>query len=205
MKKQMTLLYVNATNNVLSVLTRAASAAPAKQPGDLTEAEKRTIELQELKELVGAEMSFRHLLQDPPASHVSSDAEFSLKFDDLGLFTTDLDANVMQDPRGFYFSKTEKQVKSYPYIVSAATFPNTSQVEVVLSANITEDTNIWVFIQPTGSSTETPQLVKGSIKLTDALKDRKTIGIVQVTSTSTYTVLALVNGYQPLVFTPTAP
>ena len=201
MKKQMTLLYIFETGNVLAVLTRAAS--PAAPPGDLTDAKKRELELLELGELVGAEMLVNRILKAPLSGNISSDVEFSIAFDNLGVFTTDLDADVLSDPRSFYFSKTDKQVKPSPVSVQAAVLTSNSEVEIELPAAVTEETNLWVLIKPVGSGPTKPQIAKGVIEKNDP--DQKQKITIRPVPNGTYSLLAVATGYQPAVFTDTLP
>lgn len=199
---KMTLIYVQGPGNVLAGLSRNAVSAESPPPSGLTEAQKQVIELQQVSDLIGAELWVRSLPERVGAGappYDASDREIKVPFENFGLFTDDLDPSVLKDPRAYYFDEKDKKAKALPGMNAAGSYPDidVSPAGVKLKFNppVALDTGkIWVLIadttgQPIGAARQ------------DDIKKNDTEKVVSgPLSPGSYLILALVTGYQPTVF-----
>jgi hypothetical protein len=178
MNEKMTLLFVKHTRHVLALLTRAADAEGAAAA----------------EELAGAALLVRYV--GDTTRTFTPQANFNVPADELDAKTVDFDPDTFENPRAFSLDE-ENVVRPHDLTASglAAAPPSgsTTQVKVSLTANVSDDTPVWLNVTDgTSAQTRTGQIAAGTNSVN--------INVAQL-SPGTYYVLALVAGFPPNSFT----
>ena len=220
MTDKMTLLYIKgqhvmaksdvAPGNVLAAISRAALPEESPPPAGATDDDKRDLELEQVGNLVGGELLVRSLLAKAGTTFTVSPVEFNIPFESFGLFTTDLDPNVLEDPRSHYVDEVEKKVKPLPGSTLANSAPDKveftgSDLVVTLLADVQADTGVWVVICANGASGPKNQVRYGVLKKDATDKKNKQLNAPGPLPVGSYSILTLVTGYQPTVFVDSVP